>query len=1743
MAIRLQFEADARKAKQEVASLEKSVANIDNTTKKATKTAGQLVNAFAALGTVAVTLSGLAKTIDSFTRLNNRIALTTGRTRALIVQQQKLIAVSKLTRTNLDQTANLYSKLALNTSLSNKEALKLTETLQKAAKISGGSTSTTAGAITQLTQGLASGVLRGEELNSVLEGLPRVAQAIAKEVGVTVGGLRSLAAEGKITSATVEKALRNSASVIDKEYGQVTATISESMESAFNSVKAGLARIGKVFSSGGGNVQKQIQKVGDAIGNAFKNIAVTLRVAQTDFLLFRLELGSLSDAFKSFSIGSTFGAMISKIKSYTSNIGAALKPISNFLDNVKEMFYSAYMYVVGNSIWKDMINGVVSYAGKIFAAGITIAKFLLGLRYAFRVTLGLIGLSIRVFGEDAQSFFEPFLLAVFKMQVGMANLVIGFAQMINQMFGVTEASTGIAESIVPAKEKLKVFGRDMVSTLVGVADTFAGYLTKGVTAALSAAILAIPFSTLLLTGGFGRTLAGKLGSLIVAALGFALAGFSANTTNSGTGETSLSTLLSDQSNILFTISKGVSSVVSILSSALPANGFIGLIKSAGEFIAENIEAVLITALSAKALLSAFGLTGGVNPLGVIAAAGQSGGDIAQRTIAGPKIRELRAQTEQLTAALGGLNESYQNERVEFKQRRIAAKGDAKELRLVRVQGKLAERAFNRENNKIQTQIAANTKKLAVSSQLLDGAVQRMRMGLERLIGGIGRVAGSIGSLGGGFLGAGIGKAAAEKFGLDAGESFLAIAAGQTVGMALGAFAGQGLMTALLLGLKPLGALLWKWVAALAVMLKARLLLIGPAIASAITAGMAAARAALVSAWIAAQAAAAAAYNAALRAQFLIGAALAGVTMAGAFAVGLPLLAGAALAGLVAYAFSNPEPFKKAGTWIKDSFFGAVEWVTTLADNIGDAVQKAWDDLDLGRFNPFDGSLNDTFLSFLRDKGKGTTEAGTPESNDLQTDYNALLAFVKTGADGAEVNKKLLEFITERAAMNDDRLGTGVKTRITQTTTPFAEENGAAYLSSLSTKTGQILKGVLRVPMIVSGQTEEQMRSLIAIAVHELGHQTDAVNDDLSMGKEYIKLKMEGPDRESKLVGETQANEFATALAKTPAEFSAILYSQQSYMLGRMLSDVREGLLPTITSQEQLADYFNTIANNSNAADLGDDGKINNSFATTDNLVIQAMLSLGKAVSQFGADSNMSARRQNGAIMAWMNTKPNVTADEVRAGVRSGTVNTGEGFSYGGMDFAEVASDLGDMIPDSFKDSAGEITDALGGWIKKIWELLKRGIGMGGGDSAPEKRAIASIDELVSLLTPAITTGGITLNPKTLAKFFEDDAKAASRTLRLQDSLQSVVSKITELRDAGKEVPLELVLQRRALEGDILTELAKIAELTADVVEGVSKFNKRQEEAGFSMRDTAKSSLAGGIGDVLKGGSATDALAGIATAMRDEIVNNISTSFVEGLFTSADGKDNSLAGLFTGFGGNLAKSSEGLGRGAFEKGAGLLGKLGTPNNPMHVVPAGAGGAGGLFGLFGGDSAKSTSHDSVMGSIDDIAGMGSNEKGGTAGAKGGFGGVIDSVKNLGSTLLTDGFGGLGDVFSNIMGSLGQGLSSLFSGGGGAGLGGMLGTLLGGMFDNGGTVPSNKFGIVGERGPELVSGPAKVYNRAKTAREMQNAGNGGSNITFALEGDFDSRAERSIRSMVQSGTLQSAMNGAEIENGGSRPVFRTP
>ena len=130
----------------------------------------------------------------------------------------------------------------------------------------------------------------------------------------------------------------------------------------------------------------------------------------------------------------------------------------------------------------------------------------------------------------------------------------------------------------------------------------------------------------------------------------------------------------------------------------------------------------------------------------------------------------------------------------------------------------------------------------------------------------------------------------------------------------------------------------------------------------------------------------------------------------------------------------------------------------------------------------------------------------------------------------------------------------------------------------------------------------------------------------------------------------------------------------------------------------------------------------------------------------------------------------------------------------------------------------------------------------------------------------------------------------------------------------------------------------------------------------------------------------------------------------------------------------------------------------------------------------------------------------------------------------------FGGLPDLFSSLFSSLG----SLFGSGGGNVFGSLFSSFAG-LFDSGGYIPRNQYGIVGERGAEIVSGPARVIGREDTEKMLNKSNT--NNITFQLEGDFNARAERAIRQMIASGSLQRGLNQIDLENGGSGSVLRAP
>lgn len=175
-------------------------------------------------------LRSLLNLSDTITATTARLDMMNDGLQTTAELNQMIFESAQRSRGSYQQTANLVAKLgtlAGNAFSSNQEIIAFAEQINKQMALSGTTTQEAQAAMLQLTQGLSSGVLRGEELNSVLEQTPMIAQTIANYMGVTTGEMRTLASEGKVTAEVVKNAMLEAAEETNAKFEQMPMTWSQ----------------------------------------------------------------------------------------------------------------------------------------------------------------------------------------------------------------------------------------------------------------------------------------------------------------------------------------------------------------------------------------------------------------------------------------------------------------------------------------------------------------------------------------------------------------------------------------------------------------------------------------------------------------------------------------------------------------------------------------------------------------------------------------------------------------------------------------------------------------------------------------------------------------------------------------------------------------------------------------------------------------------------------------------------------------------------------------------------------------------------------------------------------------------------------------------------------------------------------------------------------------------------------------------------------------------------------------------------------------------------------------------------------------------------------------------------------------------------------------------------------------------------------------------------------------------------
>ena len=243
----------ASKAQNDLDKLAKQSSKTESATTSLAKSSNLLNVALSSIA-IGTLLKESAKLADTYKLTEGRLSLVTKNTIELATAQQEILKISQNTRQSYADTIDLYTRVARSTQdlgKSQSDILKFTEIVNKSLVISGASAENSKSAIIQLGQALGSGVLQGDELRSILENAPRLAEAIAKGMGKTVGELKTLGEQGKLTAEEVFNAIQKQGEAIDKEFGKMPKTIGQATTQMGNSILELVGTMDKLTGASG----------------------------------------------------------------------------------------------------------------------------------------------------------------------------------------------------------------------------------------------------------------------------------------------------------------------------------------------------------------------------------------------------------------------------------------------------------------------------------------------------------------------------------------------------------------------------------------------------------------------------------------------------------------------------------------------------------------------------------------------------------------------------------------------------------------------------------------------------------------------------------------------------------------------------------------------------------------------------------------------------------------------------------------------------------------------------------------------------------------------------------------------------------------------------------------------------------------------------------------------------------------------------------------------------------------------------------------------------------------------------------------------------------------------------------------------------------------------------------------------------------------------------------------------------
>lgn len=399
-------------------------------------------------------LSSLFNLSDTMTQTTARLDMMNDGLQTTAEMNRMVYESAQRSRGAYQATANMVSKLgnlAGEAFSSNKELVDFAEQLNKQITLSGASTVAADAAMLQLTQAMSSGVLRGEELNSILEQTPTIAKTIAEYMGVSTGQMREKASEGQVTAEVVKNALLGAADEVNAKFEQMPMTWGQVWTSFQNTAIMAVQPVLNAINWMANN----IQIIGPLVLGAASAFAVfqvathwtTIATAATAAYHFVVNLLTIGYGVLTGRAGAASAAV------FTFNSALLASPVTWVVMGVMLLVGALY---AGVAAYNKLTDSSVSATGIIAGAFLSLGAFIINgtVIPLMNTFLSAANFVMNVFNDPVAAVKSLFLDMVTTVLGMVSNLAHGIENVLNMIPGVeVDVSSGLDGIYTKVKQK------------------------------------------------------------------------------------------------------------------------------------------------------------------------------------------------------------------------------------------------------------------------------------------------------------------------------------------------------------------------------------------------------------------------------------------------------------------------------------------------------------------------------------------------------------------------------------------------------------------------------------------------------------------------------------------------------------------------------------------------------------------------------------------------------------------------------------------------------------------------------------------------------------------------------------------------------------------------------------------------------------------------------------------------------------------------------------------------------------------------------------------------------------------------------------------------------------------------------------------------------------------------------------------------------------------------------------------